>query len=113
MTDPATAEEYAELAFVNTVIDGYGLGVCTHMPCPFCAAPDWLALYPAAGLLLGDSEPNMYDVMDKGATCGSCGRSARWVVRRDIPDSNVQAELVQTGGPDPPSYLPPIRRIDA
>lgn len=94
-----TKDEYEKLYLANHRIEGYGLDVTQHVPCPFCAAPDWQE-WPIASVT---------EAMEVDTKCGSCGRSARAIVTRS--EGGVSVEMVQTGGPDPPDYLvPPPRR---
>lgn len=97
--DLGSAEEFAMRYHANYRTDGHGIGQTTvHMPCPFCAAPDWMNYRIADGLPDGDHR------------CDGCGRTARIVCHRGSTTTNL--ELVQTGGGDPPVWLePPPRRI--
>lgn len=99
--EPKNAAEYLARFQHNQKIEGFGIGnVNIHMPCPFCAAPDFLVYE-----LLQCEEP-----MAKGATCKECGRGAKALYtlfsRRQV------LEIVQTGGPDAPEWLvPKMRRL--
>lgn len=98
MTQPRTPEEYARRFHANQKITGNGIeGVRTHVPCPFCAAPDWLV----HGLL------EVGTAYAAGATCEECGRTARAIYYEG--PSSTAIELVQTGG-DPPEPWAPLRR---
>jgi hypothetical protein len=98
--DPATVEEYAQRYKANYRLSGHGLGQArTHLPCPFCGAPDWQTILIGAGL------------SETPAECSGCHRVARHVVTRY--DGGADIELVQVGGPPPPSWLVPApRRVD-
>lgn len=99
MTQPTTREEYDRRFAENSRLEGFGIGnVTQHMPCPFCAAPDFMV----------HKILDVEAVMSKGAVCTECGRGLRAIFHR-TPES-VSFELVQTVGEDAPSYLPPIRR---
>lgn len=76
-------------------LSGAGLDVAVHYPCPFCAAPEWLV------------QPVFATRLDHGpeTTCVECGRSARFLTDAPGPGS-VTVELVQTGGPPPPEWVP-------
>jgi hypothetical protein len=101
MSEPTSLEDYERRFAANQQIDGYGLEVTSHSPCPFCAAPDW-ASWP----ILETEE-----VMQRESTCRECGRSGRFIFTVNTPD-HKQFEFVQTGGADPPAWLqPPPRRI--
>lgn len=98
-TDPKTLDEYNKKSAANQKIEGQGLGnVFVHMPCPFCAEPDFMT----------------YEVLDvevrskEGAVCKHCKRGMKAVFKRS--QSGVEFEFVQTEGEDPPSYLPKMRR---
>lgn len=102
MTDPATLEEFNARANKNTRYTGQSPGnVTSHCPCPFCGAPDFMVF-------------NVFDaeqVFEVGARCGECLRSMRANIKRK-GDHSVVMEFVQTGGADPPPYLPKMRRVD-
>lgn len=108
MPDPATLDEYVARFHANTKVHGYGLDLTNEVPCPFCGAPNFAAWQVVAGILPGDERPNLDAQMGEETTCSECGRSGRHIVVRD--PSGVSATFVQTGGPDPPAYLPPLRR---
>lgn len=69
-----------------------------HLPCPFCAADDWLIT----------SITEFQDKLTRGAMCIECGRSAAAVF------DGKQFDIVQIAGTDPPDWhreLMPTRRI--
>ena len=93
-------EEYQERVQENTKTTGYGFETTQHVPCPFCAAPEFMVFK------VMDAE----EAMNAGATCGECGRSARMPVTRT--PGTMWFEMVQTGGPDQPEWLyPKIKRV--
>jgi hypothetical protein len=97
---PTSVQEYLDRYALNQIVTGYGLDTTTHVPCPFCAAPEFMAMKVL------ETEP----VLAAGATCRECGRSAKAIFQRDA--SSVQFEIVQTGGDDPPDWLTPkMRRV--
>lgn len=102
MAEPASSEEYLARFHANQRTSGFGItGTTVHMPCPFCAAADWLVT-PVI-----DTEENM----QRDTTCSECGRSSLAIVRRS--HHGVEFEFVQTGGADPPEWLTPkMRRVD-
>lgn len=111
MPDPVDAEEYARLSMERTVIDGFGLDVATHAPCPFCAAAEFMVLMPAAGIVPGDDRPTLHETLATEHTCSECGRSCRAIV--EATTGQTTFEFVQTGGPDPPEWLSPKpRRVE-
>lgn len=98
---PTNMEEHIALSRANTHIEGFGPDVRTYVPCPFCCAKDWMCL-PVL---------TTKEAMKAGATCSSCGRSAKAVFINDEPGHQV-FEMVQTGGDDPPDWMEPkIRRV--
>lgn len=100
MPDPATHDEYLKRFHQAEKIDGSGIGnVYVTVPCPFCAAPGWLRFEVL------ETE----QAMQRDIKCKECGRSAKSIV--DRRPEGVSFEVVQTGGDDPPSYLPPMRRV--
>lgn len=100
MTDLSNYKEYEARFMKSHQITGYGImGVTVHTPCPFCAAPDWNVF------LVIDSE----EAMAKDTKCEECGRSAKAIITKT--DTTTSFEVVQTGGPDAPPWLPPIRRL--
>jgi hypothetical protein len=103
-SDPKSVEEYQKKFFKNQFIDGHGVeGVRTHIPCAFCAEPDFQVLS-----VLGAE-----DEMQEETTCKHCGRSGKTVFLVNEP-GRKHFEFVQTGGEDPPVWLVPTpRRVDA
>jgi hypothetical protein len=101
-TPPQNVDEYLGRFRANERCFGYGLDVSMGMPCPFCAAPDFV-VYRVV---------DVESAMNKGATCKECGRSARALFTHDGPSTSF--EIVQTGGDDPPDWLTPkMRRHEA
>ena len=99
MRSPQNLQEYLDRFNDNTKITGYGPAVATHLPCPWCAAPDFQRL----GIL------STVEDMKREATCSSCGRSGVNIFSVEEP-GNKQFEFVQTGGPDAPEWLTPSPR---
>lgn len=99
MAEPESAKEYIQRFAENQKIEGMGIGnVHVHMPCPFCAAADFVVYE------LLDTE----EALEKGGECKECGRAARAIVTRH--SGGVQFEMVQTKGPDQPEWLVPKMR---
>lgn len=94
-----TQEEYEKRFHENAQVTGEGLETTMHMPCPFCAAADFLVHH------IIDTE-NAYE---GGAVCGECGRGAKAIFTRS--EGNTTFEFVQTMGDDPPDFLPRMRRM--
>jgi len=99
MAHPTSYAEYLERFHANQKLSGYGLDVTVHLPCPFCAAPDFM-VYKVI-----DSEAAMVD----GSTCKECSRSAAMEFSVNTP-SQKAFEVVQTGGDDQPDWLEPKMR---
>lgn len=100
MADPETLDEYTKLFNSRVRYEGAGLGTAMISPCPFCCAPDNIRV------VVMQAEISY----EKGASCTECGRSWRAVLNRT--GGGIAFEIVQTGGPDPAAYLPPMRRLD-
>lgn len=100
MADPATLEEYNRLQNARMSISGFGTTVAISSPCPFCCAPDVMTYR----MLEVDA------AMRREYACNECARAFTFHVERD--PQQVRFELVQTRGPDPAAYLPPMRRAD-
>jgi hypothetical protein len=98
---PTSKDEYDQRFYKNHLVSGSGLNTTVHMPCPFCAAPDW-SVFPVL-----ETEEVM---KGPGATCKECGRSAKFVFTQTANSKSF--ELVQTGGDAPPSWLPHVRKVD-
>jgi hypothetical protein len=100
MSEPATQEEYEARHAENYRLSGHGIGnVHVHMPCPFCAAPEFLTYEILS----------MRDTLARGATCKECKRGMRAVFKSD--DHSTGFELVQTAGADPAPWIPQMRRV--
>lgn len=91
---PTSLDEYHRRFKANTEVSGYGIeGVTQHIPCPFCAAKDWLVV-------------RILDFQqDHEATCGECGRTAKITLTRN--GGSTMMSVAQTGGPDQPDWLQP------
>jgi hypothetical protein len=91
---PTSMAEYNGRFMANTEVTGHGIeGVTQHMPCPFCAAKDWLVVR-----ILDFNQ-------DHEATCGECGRTAK-ITFTESGGSKIM-RVAQTGGPDQPDWLQP------
>lgn len=111
MAIPRNMAEYTDAFTKATEITGFGLDVCSHMPCPWCAFKNFMLLFPAAGIESGDDRPTLHETMGTAHRCVRCGRSGKYLIERD--GSGVMAEFVQVAGPKSPSWLVPApRRLD-
>ncbi len=102
MADPRSKDEWMARFQQNSRVTGEGAETTQHIPCPFCAAPDFYVVpLLAAKTALAEDH-----------TCASCGRSGRHEIVTER--KGMTAEFVQTGGPDPAECLRPWpRRLDA
>lgn len=94
MSAPQTFEELQARTLQNQRMSGYGLETKMHITCPFCGAPDYAEIRVVA----------VQEDASKNATCKECGRSTRTEFYRSGP--SIRFEIVQTGGDDPPEWLP-------
>lgn len=99
MSEPTSMAEYTERFQENQKVSGFGLDTTVHMPCPFCAAPDFMVYR------IIDSE----DAMVEGAVCSECHRGAAMEFHVNLPN-NKQFEIVQTVGDLQPEWLVPLMR---
>lgn len=97
MAEPTSEKEYNERCIANARTSGFGLDVTQHFPCPFCSAPEWLAVKIL----------QFEQVAAEAHLCGECGRSGKILFKRS--ENSTSFEFVQTAGPDPAPWVP-IRR---
>jgi hypothetical protein len=104
---PTTKEEFDIRFAANAYADPDGSMECAfHIPCPFCAAPDFVV----AKLL----EFNMITSMAR--TCRECDRGVKLVLKpvHHPKTGNLIGEsyqFLQTHGEDPPSWAP-MKRVE-
>jgi hypothetical protein len=111
LAEPSSVKEYLERFHANQRVSGFGLEVANHLPCPWCAHPDFMVLYPGRGILPSDDHPDLDTQMSTEATCSNCGRSGKNVVERT--PTSVGFSFFQTGGRDAPEWLvPPPPRLE-
>jgi hypothetical protein len=101
MPDPTSPEDFEARHAVAYIVTGNGTNRTRHVPCPFCAAADWMVY----------NDPEARRTMTREHECQVCGRRARFEIVR-LEDGTRTAELVQTGGPDPPAWMVPPRRVE-
>lgn len=95
-----TKEEYERKFVANTKYSGFGMDTTIHMPCPFCAEPEWRVCK-----ILEVEADNQ-----KEAVCKHCGRGSKVIFNKD--SGGFSFEIVQTCGDDAPDYIqPPMRRV--
>lgn len=93
--DCKSFEQYKAKFYSSQRITGIGLEVTMHVPCPFCAHPDFLVHK------ILDTEA----AYKAGATCKNCKRSVSAIFHRNEQNC-VRAEFVQTAGEDAPAWMP-------
>jgi hypothetical protein len=99
MADQKDLETYNRLIKEGQYLSGEGMETTMHMPCYFCAEPDFIEWKIVS----------MEETAAEARSCKACGRSAKMIFDRNA--NGVSFEIVQTGGPDPADYLPPMRRV--
>lgn len=92
---PSNKEEFLQRFNENQKLSGFGLETTMHVPCPFCAAPDFMVYK------IIDSAA----AMARGGTCNVCDRSMKAIF--DRKPGVTSFTIVQTGGPDQPEWLEP------
>lgn len=94
LAEPRTQAEFERRYHASAQMDGVGIaGTMMHVPCPFCAAPDWIVHK------LVDTQR----AYRKGAVCNQCLRSAHAVC--DSVQGYTSLRMVQTGGADPAPWV--------
>lgn len=96
MAEPQNQDEYLVRWTASEKFEGTGDARLYHVPCPFCAAPDFM-IY---------SRDTMDAVRAAGAICKECKRGAQEVT----PPGGGAREIVQTAGPAQPAWLEPLMR---
>lgn len=92
-----TKDEFEARFEANYRIEGFGLGMKIHSPCPFCGAPDFHVYMFAT----------MMSVMARETVCKECNRGFRAAIKVDA--NGIDCRPYQTRGDDPPSYIPIAR----
>lgn len=95
-----TLDEYNKRFVESQKITGRGLDVTMHLPCPFCACPDFM-VYKIL---------EMEQVCKNEAICVECGRGAKMLFTYSGGHA-IGLEVVQTRGEEQPDFLPKIRRV--
>jgi len=98
MSDPESGEEYAKKFHANQRITGYGLETTMHLPCPFCAEPDF-RVYRVIDSEIAWKEP---------AVCKHCERGLELVIERTATGTTMQ--FFQSSGPEQPRWSNMPRR---
>lgn len=97
-----TKAEYENRFHANQNITGHGLETTCHMPCPFCAAPDFM-IYRVL---------EVNEAIQKGAVCKECKRGMKGIVTETRHGSST--EIVQTEGDEEyHAWAPAMRRVDS
>lgn len=89
MGEPTSHEEFNAKFEKNTSYSGRFLDTAMHMPCPFCAEPDFL-VYKII---------EVNEALKKGAVCTHCKRGMKALVSEQ--PGSVSFRIVQTVGDDP------------
>lgn len=89
---PTTEAEFLVRFRRNQRLSGRGLETRVHMPCAFCAAPDFI-VYRIV---------EVESIMTKGAVCRECKRGLRAHYRHAVGMTTFG--LVQTSGDPPPPW---------
>jgi hypothetical protein len=97
---PKSKAEYEAAFHANERVTGYGINVTIHMPCPFCAAPEFI-VYRVLEVV---------DALAKGAVCTACNRGMKGITV--IRDAGTSTEFVQTCGDPPPPWVVAMRRTE-
>ncbi len=92
--DCISLEQYTAKFVANQRITGIDLEVMMHVPCPFCADPDFFV----HTILATEA------AYRTGSTCKNCGRGAR-VIFHDNGHGSTTVEFVQTCGEIPPAWM--------
>jgi hypothetical protein len=101
---PTSLDEWEERFYRHVLMSGGGYGQpCTlHLPCPFCAAPEFLVYR------LSEAE----QAIRNGGVCRHCARGTK-AVAVSHPKMGQVYEMVQTCGPDTPEWMEPrMRRVE-
>jgi len=98
MADPATLAEFEARVQANTRTRTQDGRLVLDVACPFCGAGDFLTVDVMA----------IRHALAAPITCNECQRSIRSTVEGHAQCTRF--EMVQTGGDDPPPYLPRFRR---
>jgi hypothetical protein len=98
--EPRNLDEYNRRYHGAFHVEGYGLEVTNHFPCPFCASPEWYVVR----LMEFDRDSPVIP-------CERCGRSAQ--LQYDSDGQTSMMRVVQIDGPDLPEWLPLHARGEA
>ncbi len=100
MENPALQDTHAafEKRYTdNTKYEGQGLELKVHMPCPFCAASDFV-VYRLTDIHVALAEPH---------SCRECERSMKMLSCQD-GHGGYTLKMIQTAGAPPPPFLAAI-----
>lgn len=99
MYEPRTEDEYNRRFRANTEYFGIGIETGMTVPCPFCAAANFVS-YKIIEVELTLSEEHI---------CRECKRGSKSIF--STIDGSKSFEMVQTCGPDPAGWMPKMRRV--
>jgi hypothetical protein len=96
---PTLTKEELERRFKeNYRIEGFGLDMTIHSPCPFCGAADFLTY----------KFWKFSQELTKETVCRDCGRGLLGIIKR--AQGSIILEVEQTRGDDAPPYIPIPKR---
>lgn len=92
--DPPTKEAFEKRYHESAHMEGVGImGLTMHVPCPFCAAPDWM-VHTVRGTQAA---------YHQGAFCSECQRGAH--AELDYEAGYTSIRWVQDCGRDPAPWV--------
>lgn len=101
VTPPSNMIEYLARYSAHNRLSGRGIETTCHVPCPFCAAKDFMSYRLI----------DVRKIMAEDHICPACQRGAKAIFRTQH-EGATSIEVVQTSGPEPPAWLtPPMRRV--
>jgi hypothetical protein len=98
--EPKSLEEFDRRFAANTRFEGSGMETTMCLPCPFCAAADFVKF----ALL------DMSEIVKLEQVCKECDRGCQLEMKA-IAHGGVRWEFVLTQGEDIPEFLPQMRRV--
>lgn len=102
MAEPKNFKDYVERFYSNQKYSGFGLDTTIHMPCPFCAAEDFIV----STIIKIEIKMRLNNV------CKECSRGMRIIFKRT--GCTVNFECFQSSGPDQSEWLTPkMPRIES
>jgi hypothetical protein len=97
MPQPTSKEDYEARFHENQKMTGRFFETTMHMPCPFCAAPEFM-VYKIL---------EVTEIIAQEHICSECRRGCRAIITRET--GGISFEFVQTQGDPPPEWVPAMR----